>query len=84
MTQNDNRRMSKILIIEDDRTLVDVLAYNLRKAGYEVDVAYDGMEGLTQAQLKAPDVVVLDLMLPIMDGLEVCRRLRSDPQTSDI
>jgi DNA-binding response OmpR family regulator len=76
--------MSKILIIEDDRALVDVLAYNLRQAGYEVDMAYDGMDGLTQAQLKSPDVVVLDLMLPIMDGIEVCRRLRSDPHTSDM
>ena len=76
--------MSKILIIEDDRALVDVLAYNLRQAGYEVHAAYDGMDGLTQAQLKSPDVVLLDLMLPVMDGIEVCRRLRSDPHTSEI
>jgi two-component system phosphate regulon response regulator PhoB len=76
--------VSKVLIIEDDRSLVDVLAYNLRQAGYEVTAAYDGMDGLSQAQLKMPDLVVLDLMLPVMDGLEVCRRLRSDPHTSDI
>ena len=76
--------MSKVLIIEDDRSLADVLAYNLRQAGYEVSMAYDGMDGLSQAQLKIPDLIVLDLMLPVMDGLEVCRRLRSDPHTSDI
>ena len=76
--------MSRILIIEDDRALVDVLAYNLPQGGYEVDTAYDGMDGLTQAQLKSPDVVLLDLMLPVMDGTEVCRRLRSDPHTSEI
>ena len=76
--------MSKILIIEDDRALVDVLAYNLRQAGYEVEAAYDGLDGLNQAQLKFPDVIVLDLMLPIMDGIEVCRRLRSDPHTSEV
>jgi len=76
--------MSKILIIEDDPSLVDLLAYNLQKAGYEVDVAYDGMEGLSQARLKGPDVVVLDLMLPVMGGLEVCQRLRSDPKTSGV
>jgi two-component system phosphate regulon response regulator PhoB len=76
--------VSKILIIEDDRSLVDVLAYNLRQVGYEVSMAYDGMDGLSQAQLKAPDLIVLDLMLPVMDGLEVCRRLRSDPHTRDV
>ena len=71
--------MSKILIIEDDRSLVEVLIYNLKQAGYETIAAYDGMDGLSQAQLKSPDLIVLDLMLPVMDGLEVCRRLRSDP-----
>ncbi len=76
--------MSKILIVEDDRALSDVLAYNLRQAGYEVDSAEDGRKGLTQAQLNLPDVVVLDLMLPGMDGLEVCRRLRSHPSTREI
>ena len=76
--------MSRILIIEDDPALVDLLGYNTRKAGYEVDVAYDGKDGLAQAQRKKPDLVVLDLMLPVMDGLEVCRRLRNDPQTSEI
>lgn len=76
--------MSKILIIEDDRSLVDVLAYNLRQAGYEVEAAFDGLSGLTQAQLKMPDIVVLDLMLPVMDGIEVCKRLRSDPHTAEL
>lgn len=47
-------------------------------------MAYDGMDGLSQAQLKSPDIIILDLMLPVMDGLEVCRRLRSDPQTRDV
>jgi two-component system phosphate regulon response regulator PhoB len=76
--------VSKILIIEDDKSLVEVLAYNLKQAGYEVIAAYDGMDGLSQAQLKGPDLIVLDLMLPVMDGLEVCRRLRSDSHTRDI
>jgi len=76
--------MFKILIIEDDRSLADVVAYNLRQAGYQVSTAYDGLDGLTQAQSNTPDLVLLDLMLPIMDGLEVCRRLRNDPATRDI
>ncbi|MCH5375655.1 MAG: response regulator transcription factor [Planctomycetes bacterium] len=74
----------KVLIIEDDRSLVEILTYNLRQAGYETYAAFDGMDGLSQAQLKSPDIVVLDIMLPIMDGLEVCRRLRSSPATSDV
>jgi two-component system phosphate regulon response regulator PhoB len=76
--------MSKILIIDDDAHLVDVLAYNLRLAGHETLTAYDGMDGLAQAQLKSPDLIILDLMLPVMDGLEVCRRLRSDPATRNV
>ncbi len=76
--------MSKILIVEDDRSLADVLTYNFRQAGHEVSTAYDGMDGLSQAQLKSPDIILLDLMLPVMDGLEVCRHLRSNPQTRDV
>jgi two-component system phosphate regulon response regulator PhoB len=75
--------MSKILIIDADLALVDVLAYHLRRAGYEVEAAYDGLNGLKQAQRKPPDVVILELMLPTLDGVEVCRRLRSDPHTRD-
>lgn len=73
-----------VLIIEDDRSLADVLAYNLEQAGYGVAVAHDGQDGLNQAQRKSPDVVVLDLMLPVIDGLEVCRRLRADPTCGDV
>jgi len=76
--------MSKVLIIEDDRSLVDILVYNLRQMGHEVYTAYDGMDGLTQAQMKSPDIIILDLMLPVMEGREVCRRLRSDPQMQDV
>jgi len=74
----------KVLIIEDDRSLVEILTYNLRQAGYEVYAAYDGMDGLSQAQLKSPDIIILDIMLPVMDGLEVCRRLRSSPASADV
>lgn len=76
--------MFKILVIEDDRSLADVLAYNLRQMGYRVTTAYDGMDGLTRAQLDSPDLILLDLMLPVMDGLEVCRQLRNDPATRDV
>jgi two-component system phosphate regulon response regulator PhoB len=75
---------AKVLIIEDDRSLADVLAYNLKQAGYEVLTASDGQDGLLQAQMKLPDIVILDLMLPVIDGLDVCRRLRADQATKDV
>ena len=74
----------KILIIEDERSLVEVLTYNLEREGYEVVVALDGQEGLRQARLKLPDLIVLDLMLPLKPGLEVCRDLRGDARTRDV
>jgi two-component system, OmpR family, phosphate regulon response regulator PhoB len=73
---------NKVLVVEDDRALSEILIYNLEKAGYEVFKATDGRDGLNQAQLRLPDVVLLDVMLPVMDGTEVCRRLRSQPETA--
>jgi two-component system phosphate regulon response regulator PhoB len=70
-----------VLVIEDDRSLAEVINYNLQREGYNVILSHDGEDGLTQAQLKLPDVVVLDLMLPVLDGLEVCRRIRSNAAT---
>jgi two-component system, OmpR family, phosphate regulon response regulator PhoB len=75
---------TKVLVIEDDRSLAEVLSYNLKQGGYEVLVATDGQDGLLQAQIKSPDIVILDLMLPIIDGLDVCRRLRADSSTKDL
>src|SRR3990172_1796712 len=75
---------SRILIVEDDRSLADVLDYNLRQDGYQTAVANDGQAGLHMAKLKPPDLIVLDLMLPIIDGLEICRRLRADPVTRNV
>lgn len=73
-----------ILIIEDERALAEVLALNLQREGYETIIALDGRDGLRQAQLKRPDLVVLDLMLPGLGGLEVCRELRADARTRDV
>ncbi len=73
---------SQILVVEDDRSLAGVLEYNLSNNGYVVHCAFDGQDGLNQARLKQPDLILLDVMIPVMDGLEVCRRLRSDPLTN--
>jgi len=74
----------RILVIEDERSLLEVLTYNLEREGFEVMTATDGQAGLRQAQLKLPDLVVLDLMLPVMPGLDVCRELKSDGRTRAI
>ncbi len=78
--------MSKqtILVIEDERALVEVLTYNLTNEGFEVISATDGQDGLRRAQRELPDLIILDLMLPVIDGLQVCRQLRSDPRTQDL
>jgi two-component system phosphate regulon response regulator PhoB len=75
---------TKILVIEDDRSVAEMISYNLKQAGYEVLTATDGQDGLLQAQIKSPDIVVLDLMLPVIDGLDVCRRLRAGAATKDL
>ena len=72
---------NSVLVIEDDRSLAEVINYNLQREGYQVFLAHDGEDGLTQAQLKLPDLIILDLMLPVLDGLEVCRRLRANSAT---
>ena len=74
----------KILVVEDERALVEVLAYNLEREGFETLIAYDGQDGLRQAQVKLPDLIVLDLMLPLKGGLDVCRELRQGARTREI
>lgn len=74
----------RILIIEDERALTDVLSYNLNREGYDVVLAHDGQEGLRKAQMQLPDLILLDLMLPKLDGLEVCRELRAGERTRNV
>jgi len=73
-----------ILIIEDEPALVEVLTYNLEKEGFEVLTANNGRDGFERARAVLPDAVILDLMLPLVDGLQVCSQLRSDPKTQNI
>ncbi len=71
----------KILVVEDDLSLSDVLAFSLRRAGYEVVTAHDGLAALQLWETENPDLLVLDLNLPKLDGLAVCRQIRSQAQT---
>ena len=74
---------TKILIVEDDRALSDILFYNLQKEDFNVFRAFDGREGIEQAKLKKPDIILLDVMLPSVGGLDVCRQLRKARETKD-
>jgi two-component system, OmpR family, phosphate regulon response regulator PhoB len=74
----------RILIIEDERALTDVLTYNIQREGFETTVAHEGQDGLRKAQTLLPDLIVLDLMLPVLNGLDVCRELRAGPRTRHI
>ena len=74
----------KILIVEDETDVTDLLSLNLRKAGFRVSTAGDGASGLQKARDDRPDFIILDLMLPKMSGLEVCRILKSDTATAQM
>ncbi len=67
-----------ILIVDDEKAIVDILRFNLMKEGFQTLVAYDGREGLRLARESDPDLILLDVMLPYMDGFEVCKTLRGD------
>ena len=74
----------RILIVEDERGLTQTLSWYFAREGYEAVVAHDGLEGLRKAQALLPDVVLLDVMLPTLSGLEVCRELRAGDRTKDL
>lgn len=71
---------AKILIVDDEPDILEFLEYNLRKEGFEVVVASDGEEGIIVAEREKPDLIILDIMMPKMDGVEVCRQLRAKPE----
>lgn len=77
-------RKGTVLVIDDEKDLIELIRYNLEKDGFEVKGAVDGESGLALAAQELPDLILLDLMLPGIDGLEVCRMLRSETRTARI
>ena len=73
-----------VLVVEDEAAIATMLRYNLEKQGYRVSEASDGQEALTRIQEQQPDIVLLDWMLPLMSGIEVCRQIRRKPSTRDL
>ncbi len=76
--------MQKILIIEDEEDIADLVAFNLRRNGYEVELACDGLRGLSAVREQLPDLIVLDLMMPGMDGMSLFKELQRDEETRKI
>ena len=77
-------RKQRVLIVEDEKNIVDILRFNLHKEGYDTLEAFDGITGLRLALEEAPDLILLDLMLPGMDGFEVCRLLRDKGRNTPV
>jgi two-component system, OmpR family, alkaline phosphatase synthesis response regulator PhoP len=75
MSNND----IKILVVDDEQDIVEFLSYNLKKEGFSVFTAYNGLEALKEAQRVSPHLVILDIMMPGMDGIETCEKLRENP-----
>jgi phosphate regulon transcriptional regulator PhoB len=75
---------TKILVVDDEEKIVKIVSYNLTQEGYQVIIATDGQEALTKAQQENPDLMILDLMLPKVDGLDICRELRKNSSTSEL
>ena len=75
---------SKVLIVEDDPDIVDILSYNLKQADLKVTSVPDGSSALAEVKRRLPDLILLDLMIPKVDGLEVCRLLKGEPETKNV
>ena len=75
---------TRVLVVEDEEALSTLLEYNLKRDGFEVEIAGDGEEALLRVAERSPDIVILDWMLPKISGIEVCRRLRAGPDTRNI
>lgn len=76
--------MSRILIVDDESDIRDIIRYNLAKEGYDVETAEDGVSGLKKVAEFKPDLVILDMMMPGMDGVEVCHNIRNDSKNNNI
>lgn len=73
-----------ILVVDDERVILRILEFNLKKQGYQVRMAANGSEAMQKTRESKPDLILLDVMMPEMDGFQVCREIRADPQLQDV
>ncbi|MDO5510865.1 MAG: response regulator transcription factor [Weeksellaceae bacterium] len=76
-------KKSKVLLVDDEPDILEFLSYNLIKEGYQVETAANGVEGVSKAEEFEPDLILLDIMMPIMDGIEACEKIRQIPSLSN-
>jgi len=74
----------KVLVVDDEPAILELLAYNFSKKGAQVSLAKNGVEGLEKAERELPQVIVLDIMMPVMSGIEMCKALKADPVLKNI
>lgn len=79
----DTNQNFKILVVDDEPDILEFIEYNLKREGYEVFLASNGQEGIDKATEIKPDLIILDVMMPVLDGIETCRRLREDDKFKD-
>ena len=78
-----NTRNNKILIVDDEADIVSILSYNLKKEGYSVESCSNGEEAIEKARISMPDMILLDVMMPVMDGIEACHQMRQMNELND-
>lgn len=79
-----NKQLAKILVVDDEQDILELIRHTLNKEGFEVHIAANGVQAIEQAKKVKPDLVLMDVMMPIMDGMEACRQLKEDPDTVGI
>lgn len=78
------KKNTKILVVDDEQDILELTRHSLNKEGYEVYVAANGQQGVEKARKVKPHLILMDVMMPVMDGMEACRQLKEDPETSEI
>ena len=77
------KKDTKILLVDDEPDILEIVGYNLKAAGYQIFTAKNGKEALSQAEKHQPHLIILDVMMPVMDGVEACEKLRENPKFSE-
>lgn len=78
------KKATKILVVDDEQDILELIRHTLNKEGYEVHVAANGQQAVEKALKIKPDLILMDVMMPVMDGMEACRQLKENPETSDL